>query len=64
MSSRTGGYIKGPKPILGTKNSELSDPVIANALISQAISGADTENWKDIKPARTYMDIKKKAYID
>ena len=30
----------------------------------KAIEGADTSNWKDIKPARTYMDIKKKAFID
>ena len=67
-SSRTGpnaGYIKAPKQSNPTsRNPETQDSVVANALISQAIDGADTSNWKDIKPARTYMDIKKKAFID
>jgi hypothetical protein len=27
-------------------------------------TGEDVANWKDIKPDRNYMDIKKKAFID
>ena len=34
-----------------------------NAIVSKA-NAAEVENWKDIKPDRNYMDIKKKAFID
>ena len=60
---RPSGYIK----IKDTNNNLPSKPVagsiVANALISQAIDGA-SKDWKDIKPVKNYMDIKKKAYVE
>jgi hypothetical protein len=68
MSSRTGltsKYIKsssnqGPSYI--NKNST-EDQAVINALVIKS-TGEDVANWKDIKPDRNYMDIKKKAFID
>lgn len=53
--------IKDNQPSAGGAPSE--DQFITNALISKA-TGSHVENWKDIKPIRSYNDIKKKAYID
>jgi hypothetical protein len=58
-------YTKGPKAKDPAKrNPELLDDFVANALIAEAVEGANAASWKDIKPARTYMDIKKKAFIE
>jgi len=32
---------------------------VVGALINQAMNGGNTDSWKDIKPAKTYQDIKK-----
>ena len=34
-----------------------------NALVSKS-NAEDVENWKDIKPDRNWMGIKKKAFIE
>jgi len=36
---------------------------VTTALLQDAI-GAEDKEWKDIKPARNYMDIKKKAFVE
>ena len=39
--------------------------IITNALITSAIEGgSESTDWKDIKPNKNYMDIKKKAYVE
>jgi len=50
-----------PKP-MSRANDRQQDPVLG-ALVNQAMSGGNIDSWKDIKPAKTYQDIKKQAFI-
>ena len=55
--------IKDSAPKRGSIN-EQEDKYVANALISKAMDGANAENWKDIRPAKNYNDLKRKGFID
>ena len=64
-------YIKSSKPDLPlslhyqnqNQLRSTEDKAVINAIVQKA-SANEVENWKDIKPDRNYMDIKKKAFID
>ena len=63
------GYIKSySKPTISPQQQNVQsrsteDQAVINAIVSKA-NATEVENWKDIKPERNYMDIKKKAFID
>lgn len=69
------GYVKIKDPLprqhrqrLGQNNNDpnwnQADEIVKNTIINQAISGGNAEQWKDIKPAKNYQEIKRKAFID
>lgn len=38
--------------------------MVADALVGEAVLGDLEKDWKDIKPAKNYQEIKRKGFID